>query len=63
MAVKEAYVQAYEVTYLSALGFGALAIGAAIMTKSTDKHMRNNKRIVRLENEKIKGERIEMATA
>ncbi|OAG07378.1 MFS general substrate transporter [Paraphaeosphaeria sporulosa] len=63
MAVKEAYVQAYKVTYLSALGFGALAIGAAMMTKSTDKHMKNNKRIVRLENEKVKEDEMGMAPA
>jgi hypothetical protein len=62
LAVKQAYVQAYKVTYLSALGFGALAIGAALMTKSTDTHMKNNTRIVRLENEKTKEERDEMAT-
>jgi hypothetical protein len=35
MAVKQAYVQAYRTTYLSALGFGAAAIAAALLTKST----------------------------
>jgi len=56
MAVKQAYVQAYRTTYLSALGFGAAAIAAAFLTKSVDLGMKNNKRIVRLENEKQVGE-------
>ncbi|KAF2682522.1 MFS general substrate transporter [Lentithecium fluviatile CBS 122367] len=55
MAVKLAYVQAYRTTYLSAIGFGALAIGAALLTKSTDVAMKNSKRIVRLENERVVG--------
>ncbi|KAF2634970.1 MFS general substrate transporter, partial [Massarina eburnea CBS 473.64] len=54
MAVKQAYVQAYRTTYLSALGFGGLAIVAALLTKSTDVGMKNNKRVVRLENERSK---------
>lgn len=56
LAVKLAYVQAYKTVYLSALGFGACAIIAALLTKSTDKNMKNNTRIVRLENEKNKSE-------
>jgi hypothetical protein len=56
MAVKQAYVQAYRTTYLSALGFGAAAIAAALLTKSTALEMKNNKRIVRLENERSVGE-------
>lgn len=56
MAVKLSYVQAYRTTYLSALGFGGLAIIAAFLTKSTDVGMKNNTRIVRLENEKSKSE-------
>lgn len=56
LAVKYAYVQAYKVTYLSALGFGALAITAAILSKNTDSKMKNDKRVVRLENEKNKDE-------
>ena len=56
MAVKQAYVQAYRTTYLSALGFGAAAVAAACLTKTVDMGMKNNKRIVRLENEKSVGE-------
>lgn len=51
LAVKYAYVEAYKTTYLSALGFGGAAIIAACFTMSTDKRMKNDKRIVRLENE------------
>jgi hypothetical protein len=56
LATKYAYVHAYRTTYLSALGFGGAAIVAALFTKSTDIGMKNNKRIVRLENEKSKSE-------
>jgi hypothetical protein len=56
MAVKQAYVQAYRTTYLSALGFGGAAIVAALFTKTVDLRMKNDKRIVRLENEKSRGE-------
>ncbi|KAF2118292.1 fungal trichothecene efflux pump [Lophiotrema nucula] len=56
VAVKLAYIQAFKMTYLSALGFGGAAIVAAFFTKSTDTGMKNNKRIVRLENEKDKSE-------
>jgi len=56
LAVKYAYVQAYKTTCLSALGFEGAAIIAALLTKSTDKGMKNNTRIVRLENEKQRSE-------
>ncbi|KAF2663016.1 MFS general substrate transporter [Lophiostoma macrostomum CBS 122681] len=56
VAVKLAYTEAYKTTYLSALGFGGAAIIAACLTKNTDKGMKNNKRIVRLENEKTPSE-------
>ena len=56
LAVKLAYVQAYKITYLSALGFGGCAVIAALLAKSTDESMKDNTRIVRLENERVKSE-------
>jgi len=51
MAVKEAYVKAFRLTYLAAIGFGGAAIIAAFFTKDIDKSMKNSHRAVRLENE------------
>jgi len=51
MAVKQAYVQAFRLTYLAAIGFGGAAVVAAFFTMDIDTGMKNNKRAVRLENE------------
>jgi hypothetical protein len=49
--VNQAYVQAFRVTYLAAIGFGGVAIVAAFFTLSIDRGMKNGSRAVRLENE------------
>ena len=52
LAVKEAYVDAFRLVYLVAIAFGALAISAALTTKSVDIEKKSNERAVHLENEK-----------
>lgn len=51
VAYKLAYVQAFRLVYLVAIGFGAAAIVAAFFTKSTPVSVKNNNRAVRLQNE------------
>ncbi|KAG9231277.1 fungal trichothecene efflux pump [Amylocarpus encephaloides] len=51
MAYKLAYVQAFKLVYLVAIGFGGIATIAAFCTVSTDKAMKNNTRAVVLKNE------------
>jgi hypothetical protein len=52
LAVKQAYVSAFHTTYLSAIGFGGLAIIAAVCTKDTDVRKKTGNRAVLLENER-----------
>lgn len=51
LAYKLAYVQAFRLVYLVAIGFGGVAIIAAFCTKSTPVRLKNNNRAVRLKNE------------
>jgi hypothetical protein len=51
MAYKLAYVDAFRLVYLVAIGFGVAATIAAFFTVSTDKATKNNKRAVVLRNE------------
>lgn len=51
VAYKLAYVQAFRLVYLVAIGFGAAATVAAFFTKSTPISVKNNNRAVRLQNE------------
>lgn len=51
LATKLAYVQAFRLVYLVAIGFGGAAIIAAMCTTSTDRAKKNNERAVILKNE------------
>lgn len=51
LAYKLAYVQAFRLVYLVAIGFGGCAIIAAFCTMSTPVNLKNNNRAVRLKNE------------
>lgn len=51
LAYKLAYVQAFKLVFLVAIAFGAVATVAAFCTKNTPKHLKNNNRAVRLQNE------------
>jgi hypothetical protein len=51
MACKLAYVDAFKLVFLVAIGFGVAATVAAFFTVSTDVAMKNNKRAVVLRNE------------
>ena len=51
LAYKLAYVQAFRLVFLIAIGFGGAAIVAAFCTKTTPVSLKNNNRAVRLKNE------------
>lgn len=53
-AVKLAYVQAFRIVFLTALGFAALALISALLCSSTDPAKKNANKAVVLENEKTK---------
>ena len=50
-ATKQAYVRGFSLVYLIAIGFGGLAIIAALLTVSTDRSKKNNARAVIMSNE------------
>lgn len=60
-AVQLAYTKAYDIVYLVGLAFGGLGIISALLSKSSDRALKNTHKAVLLENEKIRlgGEDIE----
>ena len=57
-AIKLAYVEAFKVVYLTALGFAVLAITGALLVANTDPAKKTMEKAVFLENEKKGAERI-----
>ena len=53
-AVKLAYIKAFQVVFLTAIGFAVLAVGSALLCSSTDPAKKTSEKAVFLENE-IKG--------
>lgn len=63
LAVKQAYVGAFSRTFFVSLAFGGLAIVAALLTRDIDKGMKNNDKAAYLENEKKRGNDVELKAA
>jgi hypothetical protein len=53
-AVKQAYIQAFQVVYYTALGFACLAIISALCISDIDPAKKTYEKAVQLENEKFK---------
>lgn len=54
LAVKRAYIQAFQVVYYTALGFACLAILSALCVRDVDPAKKTYEKAVHLENEKVK---------
>ncbi|KIV81575.1 hypothetical protein, variant [Exophiala sideris] len=54
LAVKLAYVQAFQVVFYTALGFAVLALGSALLVSNVDPAKKNLDKAVLLENEAVK---------